>query len=467
MRSRRGILFIIILSQLVLVSTINVAYYTGYTKPIIDLSRNICSLKFYLDHVEWFYTDYVKISDEKYVFAGPIGTPLILSIAMCLARGDLSPLLLGGLVMSVATTLAIVAMYFLMRELYEKPDFIMTSILITLYASLPWIYSSHIFPQALSTLFTATLLYSQIAIILKNSVYEISIKHIFLNSISAGMLFLTDPSAIILITASSLYTLYSLARDSRDPMRKTLPLLVVIALLWLSIFSLFIFFQLYYNYATTGNPFLFPEILYSETRGLGTGLILDPVHVIYALYIQLIDPRKSLLFLYPLSFISLVYLFVEKRFLAKRTWFLLVIYTTSILATYSMWHDFHGGLSYGPRFLSPMTLLLSIPLNHMIKSRGRYARIMILLLTLYEVVENSIVLTTTPYPCALQDLSILGNQFFTCSLGKLGEDTRSSLLYTVLHKDLEIPSNVSTIISILLEALSAYTLVLVSYMRKI
>mgnify|MGYP001626175969 CR=1 FL=1 len=464
--SKRTLQITLIVSLAVFITTINAHYYTGYTKPLIELSRNICSLNFYLNKIEWYYTDYVVISPSKYVFAAPIGTPLILSIPICLLGGVLDPLFIGGLVMSLSIFTSMIILYKLIREMDQSDDrYILTSIILSIYASLPWIYSSHIFPQALLTLFFTGSLYTSIKII-KQVNHEVSYKYVILNAVFSGLMFLTDPSTIILVISYTIYLLILMILDpEKNLVNKTIYILKR-SFIWLLVFVLFILFQLYYDYITTGNPFLPPELLYSNSRGLGTGFTLNPLDIMYAIYTQLIDPRKSLMALYPLSLFSLIYLVTFPEMFPRRIWLAIIIYVFAPLITYSAWHDYHGGLAYGPRFLTPITAILSIPLVYIFRTSTARLHLIMILLASYSIIENNIVLITNVYPCAIQDLAPLENQFFKCSINNLLKGTRSSFIYDIYAFYLRFSDPLSTILSILTDLSLVYLILIMNYLRR-
>ena len=464
--SKRILPITLLVSLAVFITTINVKYYTGYTKPLIDLSRSICDLRFYLDRVEWYYTDYIVVSPGKYVFAGPIGTPLILSAPICLLGRFLEPLLIGGLVMSFAIFASMILLYKLIKELDPRDNrYITTSIIISIFASLPWIYSSHIFPQALLTLFFTGSLYTSVKII-KQMDHEIPRRYIALNAVFSGLMFLTDPSTIITVISYTLYLLTLMILSTKKERVSKIIYIMSSSLIWLSIFICFILFHLYYNYATTGNLFTPPELLYSSIKGLGTGLRLNPLEIIYAIYIQLIDPRKSLMTLYPVSLLSLIYLITFPEMYPRRIWLAIIIYVLTPLITYSSWHDYHGGLSYGPRFLTPIAAILSIPLTYLLRTSKLSFHLIVLVLASYSIIENSIVLTTNVYPCAIQDLAPLENQFFKCTISSLLEGARSSLIYDLYVNYLGLQDPLSIYLAIITDLFLVYLILIMNYVEK-
>jgi hypothetical protein len=359
-----------------------------------------------------------------------------------------------------------VLLYKSIRELDPKDDrYIITSIIISVFASLPWIYSSHIFPQALLTLFFAGSLYTSIKII-KQMDHEISRRYIALNAVFSGLMFLTDPSTIITVISYTLYLLTLMILSTKREYVSKIIYILSRSLIWLLIFIWFIIFQLYYDYATTGDLFTPPELVYSSSRGLGTGFRFSPIEIIYAIYIQLIDPRKSLMTLYPVSLLSLIYLITFPEMYPRRIWLAFVIYVFAPLITYSSWHDYHGGLSYGPRFLTPTAAILSIPLTYLLRTSKLSLHLIVLVLASYSIIENSIILTTNVYPCAIQDLAPLENQFFKCTINSLFEGTRSSLIYDVYAYHLGLQDPLSTCLAILTDLVLVYLILIMSYIKK-
>lgn len=450
---------IIVAMLILMIFSINTTLLTGYTASLIELSKSMCRGSLYLEKVEWFYTDYIVI-ENRYVFAGPIGVSLILSPLACILDNKVEILFAGGFIMSLSIIISAVLFFYFLREL-SSGRYALTSVLIAVLSSLPWIYSSHIFPQAILTMcYSALILYTQ-RILSSRDLNSLSIA---LHSLFSLIAFLSDPSTIILIIALSSIALTRLSYLVRRGILKRGRMILFIVE-WLIIFSPALVFQAYYNASTTGSMIIFPEVLYSKERGLGSGFNLSLIPA--GLVAQLIDPRKSLLSLYPASFISLIYLYRSLDLLEERL--LKVSYVAMIiipLIVYSSWHDFHGGLSYGPRFLTPVTVLLSLSVYYILNHGRTYEKILILSLSTYSVLENSIVLSSTPYPCAFQDLKLLENQFYTCSVRQLIENPGASLLSTLL-RDLIESNSLANMISAGILFTLAMLIIFISFRERI
>ncbi|MEM1935876.1 MAG: hypothetical protein QXD14_04050 [Sulfolobales archaeon] len=438
--------------------TVNIVYVTGYTAPMIELSRNFCRGVMYLERVEWFYTDVIKVGN-RYAFAGPIGIPLFLSPIACLLDSTRAMLLAGGALMSFSVLMSMVFSYLVLKELFPSQyAYRATSIVTTVLCSLPWIYSSHLFPQAVLTMCYSALLYLSAKLVLSE---DVSLNTVMLHAVISSIAFLADPSSVALVVTVATIVLI----DKRSLLKRRKGMLAISVASWMSIFILVSLPQFYYNYATTGDPLLFPELIYSQLRGLGTGF--DVLRIPVGMVIQLLDLRKSLLSLYPLSFISLLYTPYALRYIKKRS--LAVLYVSMIfvpIAVYSSWHDFHGGLSFGPRFLTPVAQLLSLSLFLLLNLRGRVSRI-VLPIGMYSAFVNSIVLISTPYPCAIQHLDALENQFYECSLKSFLSGTRSALIAELISRVPSIEALASNIISAGLVFGIATSVILLSYIKKI
>ncbi|MEZ0289841.1 MAG: hypothetical protein ABWJ42_01980 [Sulfolobales archaeon] len=457
--ARKSEVAIYVILLVIMILTINTNYITGYTAPIIDLSKNMCRGYLYLDSVQPYYTDVIETRD-KYAFAGPIGVPLLLSLVECFVDGLKNSLIAGGLVMSISVLISTIFIRsYLIEYITRDERFVNTAVLLGVLASLPWVYSSHIFPQAVLTMCYAALLYLSTRLILSRN---IDLAIVSLHSLFSSIAFLSDPSSVTLVIAVSLAVLVKEVLMLRKIGKRML--LASIAS-WLGIFSIFTSFQLYYNYTATGDPLLYPEIVYSRIRGLGTGFDLSYMPV--ALFVQLIDFRKSLLSLYPLSFIALVSIpVVLERLRDSFSRYLYLIMILTPLLVYSSWHDFHGGLAYGPRFLTPITIILTPSLLLLLQSQSRALSHLVLATGLYSVAENSIVLISTPYPCALQDLEPLENQFFRCSLHEFTSGSRSALITDLIYPLFKNPL-LTNILSLVIIFSLASSLILLSYARKL
>jgi hypothetical protein len=174
----------------------------------------------------------------------------------------------------------------------------------------------------------------------------------------------------------------------------------------------------------------------------------------------IIDPRKGLIPLYPVLGVGLVML---PRFLSsirntyERSVF--VAYLALYMIPHSMWYDFDGGLSYGPRFLIPITPILAIPIQLLLIKRPK-TDTLVLALSTFSIFINSVVVTVTPYPCALEDMAFPSNQFISCVVPRLIEGIRAGYLYEILRASIgDLPSLFASVsmLSIASTALMIYT----------
>lgn len=459
----KPLIILIMISLIIMILSINIGILTSYTAIIIDLSKQICKGSFFLEKMEWYYTDVIKIKD-RYIFAGPIGVPLIISPLECLANNYETGLFIGGLVMSISTMISMIYMYLFIKRFGPYKEYIMASLISGVFASMPWIYSSHIFPQALLMMCYSALLYHSSNMLYKK---DPELKDVIMHSLFSGIALLTDPSTIIMIFSISIFILIKLINNFRIKIT-TYKKLFSIIIIWISIFSIALSFQFYYNLSTTGNPFIFPEIIYSSERGFGTGFV-TPVFI--GLVAQLIDPRKSLLSLYPISFISLILsIYFYKDFYSKDAFLIYLIMIFVPLMIYSMWHDYHGGLSYGPRFLTPITILLIYSI-YIILNRSSYkTRILLFIITIYSMMENSIVVVTSPYSCAFQEMSIFENQFLNCTLPMFlntQENLRAAVINRLISHAVSLDLVFSSYISAVILFLNVSLLYLYSLLKKI
>lgn len=450
---------VFVLVVALMIFTINSVYITGYTASVIELSKSMCKGSMYLEKVEWFYIDIIEVRSGVYAFAGPIGVSLVLLPAACLLRETGSILLAGGVVMCVCILVSMLFLRLAVKEVFtQRYSYPVTSIVITVLASMPWVYSSHLFPQAILAMCYSALLYFSAKLILDKG---ISMKIVLPHAAFSAAAFLADPSSAILVVAIAMLILVEKRRFLREHKAR----LIILLSSWLAVAFLISLPQFYYNFAVTGDPLLFPELAYSQIRKLGVGFNFYRAPI--GVGVQLVDFRKSLLSLYPASFISFISIFKVLRYVRKRSLGLLYVFMVLIpLVVYSSWHDFHGGLSFGPRFLTPVTQILALPLLLLLSAGGRISKF-ILILSLYSVFENSVVLVSTPYPCAFQHLGTFENQFYACSLRLFLEGTKSALVADLMSRVTPLNPLEANVVSAGAIFTIATLIILLSYAKKI
>jgi len=428
------LIIVFLATEIVFISSINVILFTSYTIPLLALSTRICRGEVFLDESYSIYVDVVEHS-SKYLFAGPIGLPLLISIPACLAGIGGNPLFIGGIVVSIFGLASTILIYALARLYSDR--YALTSALIASLGGMLWIYSSHIFPQIPLTFSMLLTIYIAILAI-RRGVVE---KHIYpLLGFSSSLALLMDPMALLaslgVCTVVAIYVARNLGWR----------ILIRGFILWLAGFTPLAAVQIVYNLAAVGDPFSFPETLLLKKIGVDSFLGMS-VNPLYGLYMLIIDPRKGLIPLYPVLGVGLVML---PRFLSsirniyERSIF--AVYLASYIITHSMWYDFDGGLSYGPRFLVPITPILALPIQALIVKRPEMVTL-ILTLTTFSVSINSIVVTVTPYPCALEDMAFPSNQFISCVVPRLLGGIRAGYLYEILRASIgDLPSLLASIL---------------------
>ena len=453
----KQIIVLVMLFSLFVLS-INVVWYTGYTSPLIGLSESLCNLSIYLDPGLKNEVDVIEING-RYLFAGQPGLSMLLAIPLCLFRSVVAnKLFLGGIVLSFITVFAIYTSYRI-TCLYNLNRFgLFSSVAIALAGPL-WVYSTHLFPQAALALSLGLMMYS-LLIIVRNS--NVNPLWLILAGFSSGFSILLDPSMISSLLIIDLVVLIYLIQKVR---RKSLNLITLIKYIILYIvgFSPLIIVLLIYNTLATGNPFIFTEQYFLSKKSIELYGFTTPFYL--GLYIQLLDLRKGLLPLYPVMIIALMSLPLFLKELCKNLIEKLILLNILIVPalTYSMWYDPDGGLSYGPRFLVPLTIFLSPTLAYILEKHYRL-RIVFALLMGYCIIENIIVTTTTPYPCAYEDLEPLENQFISCCIPHLLKGTRSSYLYQSVKNLVSEPY--STILTMVIKALFALVIVIIAIMAS-
>ncbi|MEM5881560.1 MAG: hypothetical protein QXR71_03175 [Candidatus Aenigmatarchaeota archaeon] len=147
---------------------------------------------------------------------------------------------------------------------------------------------------------------------------------------------------------------------------------------------------LLYNYIVFENPvtlpryFLDPEI-WSKIGGIH-GLKKPNFFVAFKL---LFDPYKGLLFYYPIfvfSFIGLFYMY--KKFKTETILILLIFFVFLIFN--SSWWAWWGGVSFGPRHLTPLTPFLMLPITFVFENffKKKVFKIFFSILVFYSMLVN-------------------------------------------------------------------------------
>ncbi|MDT7887948.1 MAG: hypothetical protein RQ885_03105 [Desulfurococcales archaeon] len=446
----RIVILIIIFSivGVIYILSINVIWFTSYTAPLIDLSSKICRGEVFLEEHYSVYVDVVKYN-SNYLFAGPIGLPLVISIPLCFFGISGNQLLIGGVVVSLYGLASTVVIYLFTRLYGDR--YVLASTLVISLSGLLWIYSSHIFPQAPLTFSMLLALYLSVSIVRRGGD---ELKYLLLGFLSSLTL-LMDPMAFL--APLSLGIIVAIYVAKYHGLRSLLCAFIA----WTAGFSPLAAAQALYNVATTGNPFSFPETLLLVRIGVDGYLGLS-VNPLYGLYMLIIDPRKGLIPLYPVLGLGASML---PRFIASipdiYERLLLVIFLASYTIPHAMWYDFDGGLSYGPRFLTPITPILAPSLQLLLTRRPRLEPL-VMVLSALSILTNSVVVTVSPYTCALEEMEFPSNQFLSCVLPKLVEGVRSSYLYEALKGVLgDVIGFVSAILALGIASiiLTAYTLI--------
>ncbi|MEM1611146.1 MAG: hypothetical protein QXQ57_05840 [Sulfolobales archaeon] len=437
---------------MIYVFSINVVWYTSYTAPLLALSARICRGEVFLDESYSIYVDVIE-HNSNYLFAGPIGLPLLISIPACIAGIGGNQLLVGGIVVSILGLISTILTYALTRLYSER--YALASALIASLGGILWIYSSHIFPQAPLTFSMLLTIYLGILVIRRGVVK----RYIYLLlGLSSSIALLMDPMALLaslsICAVIAIYIARSLGVRA----------FLQGAVLWLAGFMPLAMVQMLYNLAAVGDPLSFPETLLLRKIGVD-GFLGISVNPIYGLYMLIIDPRKGLIPLYPVLGVGLVML---PRFLSSiRSRYeraIFTIYLASYAIPHSMWYDFDGGLSYGPRFLVPITPILALPIQLLLIGWPR-GRALVPALSIFSISTNSMVVTITPYPCALEDMAFPSNQFISCVLPRLLEGIRAGYLYEILRT--QIGDLFSVLGSVLILSLSSTALILYTVRKKI
>ena len=176
------------------------------------------------------------------------------------------------------------------------------------------------------------------------------------------------------------------------------------------------------------------------------------------------DFRKGLILLYSVFAVAMAC--IPKVLKAMKSNYEKAMYLATLtvtLITHFAWYDVDGGLSFGPRFIVPVTMLLAPSLAYVIESRKKVVYVVTSLLIFYGVTVNAFTATITPYPSTFEDLKPFQNQFINTVLPLLSKDTRSSYLYSTLK---EVGEPLSTITAITLNIILSITALITSYPKN-
>jgi len=388
-------------------------------------------------------------------FVAPPGLSIIISPFLKIFS-DIRPLVVGGVVVAILGFLAIPSSILLTNIITKDKKKALFCTVATALGGPLWIYSTHIFPQAPLTSIYTLFTYLAIKALRRGlKIYE----YIFAGFL-ASLIILLNPAMAIAIIVSASIVLIRLISNVMKGIEKAHRVFMYILFFLLGISPLTILLLLY-NTITTGDPFLFPEILWLERISVPNYGFTTPLPL--GLYILLLDLRKGLIPLYPIFALTIIY--IPRVLRAMETDYERIIYLSMLIipiVIHAAWHDVGGGLSFGPRFIVPITMLLTPSIVYILKSNRRAIHIATLLLVSYGIIVNIFTATVTPYPSVLEDLKPWQNQFINSILPLLSRDIRSSYIYDTLRL-LEFEEISTTATAIILNAILSITILAISY----
>jgi len=417
---------ILVAVSLLFALTVNAVIHTSYSLGAIALARGLIRGSPYVDLWLCAYADHV-FTERGCVYTGPLGLALLLAVPTLLADAlHISLLALCGVAMVFTGVLAICFSYSLYIELGgSREEALFVSVVNGLCGPL-WVYSVHVFPQAPLAFLYASFLYTLLKLLdTARAIYGAAL------GLLASAIILLDPSMAITICVLLLTALYHALICGRWSARRV----ALVAMLFLASALPLATAQLLYNFIVTSNPLTFPEMLWLRRAGV-EGLGFNPLQIPYGLYILFIDLRKGLIPLYPIYILALMCVPKALKGMKRERKAVWLVAITMPILVYASWQDVDGGLSYGPRFLVPITLLMAYPLTHIAKSKGRVTKVALIALAVFSLAENLLVVTTTPYPAPLEELKPFENQFFSSVLRHFAEGFRASLIYKELGEAL-------------------------------
>lgn len=266
------------------------------------------------------------------------------AFASVLPRGDEVALTVFAvsLLPQIATAFAGIVLYQLALALFRSTRVALAIALLWGTATLALPYSKFYFSEALLTLFLLLACWQMVEAKQHDSTWRLLLSGITLSA------------AIAVRAAAAIYypafVAYILIGDKCSRAKSVLVFSVGLAAAFL--------LMLWHNYAR------FHNILQTGYEGQG---FTTPLPV--GLLGLLVSPGRSLFLYSPLVILGVISLRWFKARFPDMTLFILTA-TVSAFLFYGQWWSWHGGWSWGPRFLVPLVPFLLIPLGAQLPSRG-------------------------------------------------------------------------------------------------
>jgi hypothetical protein len=414
---------------MIYIVSLNGVIVADYQNALTALTYSMCfrgSFELHVEGIHFWSIDTVVINGRLYA-APPPGTALAIAPLACLGfllDGGYKVWGWGSYLSEVAVALyaaaAVAVLYKLLRLWFGELVSIIASLGFA-FGSILWPYAAILFPQSITAFLLVTHVYLTIRWVKGLGSY----RDLLLAGLAAALMITVDYVSSVAVAITLVYLFLRVRGNLLKKLQGVAPLLTSF---------LGIAFILYYNSVTTGSPFQSVE----GVRAAELGIIApgDPIWVAFktpiylGLLNNLLGTYKGLFIVAPITaagFVGLLHIVLRKYFDRLTSLYLLGVFFVPV-AVYSMWFDWEGGLSYGPRFLVPYSSMLFIGLAYVLNElRGSISALLMYVAHVLGTIYSGTAALTNPLSCKLRPPII--NQFLACNLPKLIEgDTTSNAI---------------------------------------
>lgn len=250
-----------------------------------------------------------------------------------------------------ATALAAVTLCRIALVLFGEPRIATGLALLWGTGTLAWPYSKFYFSEALLTFLLLLSCWLMLEATKRNSR-----RYLIFAGAAFGGAMSVRVASVVYLSAFIIYLMIEIFDEKTESIEIARRLFIKIAQFSIGIFP-FLGLLLCHNYIR------FHNILQSGYEGQG---FTTPLSI--GLAGLLFSPGRSLFLFSPLVLLGIISLWHLKKHSPSMTAFII---TASVIALvfYSMWWSWHGGWSWGPRFLVPLVPFLIIPIGSRLRSR--------------------------------------------------------------------------------------------------
>ncbi|NDJ62621.1 MAG: hypothetical protein GYB67_15970 [Chloroflexi bacterium] len=317
-------------------------------------------------HIDWGLPPLARmgqtgVDGARYAKKGP--TPSLIMLPL-IAAAEVLPWLTTRaaalLFNPLVTALTAALLFTLIRRLGYRPAVALITALIYGLATTALVYTQTLFGEPLAALLILAALLS-----LHRWTASRSQRDLIVGGIGLALLVGVNTIYALVAPVAAIYV----AAVSRRPLRSILPPLVALAaplIVGLGLLAL-------YNVARFGDP-LTSGYNFAEGEGFTTPLG-------FGLYGLLIGPYRGLLWYSPVVILALPGWLMLRRHISAFAWLILALIGLQILA-FAMWWSWHGGVTWGPRFLIPALPLIAVCIAPLIALAVRRRALLIPVLAL-------------------------------------------------------------------------------------